>query len=96
MGPIPHRIKITHRVIYDVAWVDRFDDPKVVGECDYHRRQIRLLKSLNEEEAWWTFFHEVLHAMTYEHAHEVPLTESQVGATERSLRRIVKLNRTKK
>lgn len=88
---IPHKVRFTHKISYEVLWVDRFDESNVLGICDYQRRQIRLHKNLKGDEALSVFFHEILHAMAYEY--EFSLTESQVEAIELGFKRFFKLNK---
>ena len=64
------------------------------GKCDPTTRVITLSLDQSEDEAWWTLFHEILHAMSFE-IEELKLTETQVREIETGLKRILKLNKLK-
>lgn len=59
-GPIP------------VLRPDSFPDPQQIGEWDPNTREIRVLASLDNIEAWWVLFHEISHASTDEAGVELP------------------------
>ncbi len=88
---IPPRIHITAKATYEVLWTESFKDPKQYGECDPQARTITILLGLSPEETFWTFFHEVNHAITFEGDRD--LWEKDVRMLERSWRRIAELNK---
>ena len=52
--------------IYTVQFVKRL--PKdTIGECDYYKKEIRILDSLPKKELLKTLIHELLHAVCEEH-----------------------------
>lgn len=91
MGKRPHKARLTHRISYEIAYRDAFDDKKTLGECDYERTQIRLLRSLPEKRRRSVLLHEILHALSY--VYEIGLTENQVEKLELALIRFERLNK---
>lgn len=69
---IPSRIKIKNKVVYEVVWVDSFEDGNTVGECRFDVKQIALKMNQSEKELMKTFIHEVLHAIEFERGVKIP------------------------
>lgn len=69
---IPSRIKIKNKVVYEVVWVDSFEDSNTVGECRFDVKQIALKMNQSEKELMKTFIHEVLHAIEFERGVKIP------------------------
>jgi len=80
---IPHRIRLKNKVFYEVLYVDDFKDGKTLGETRFNEKQIVLLKNLSPKIMVSTFFHELLHAISFEY--NVDLTETQVLNFENSV-----------
>lgn len=88
---IPNKIRITKDVSYEVVWLDHFPDTDYqYGECRFDSKQIVINKNQSNTEKLSTTLHELLHAVAMEN--DIPLTEKQVMALERSLFRVLKLN----
>ena len=87
---IPPRIRITAKATYEVLWTEAFKNPKQYGLCDPNARTITLLLGLSPEETFWTFFHEVCHAISFEGDRD--LYEKDVQMLEKSWRKIAQLN----
>lgn len=90
---IPHKIRITQKVTYDIVWVDRFDDPNQLGWCCEVRKQICIKKGMSRADTLETFNHEVLHAIEFEY--EIPskvLTHRAIYALQKPLTNISILN----
>lgn len=79
---IPPHVKIRSKT-YEVLWIENFKDGKTLGETRFAERQIVLLKNMKPKMAVSTFFHEILHAISFEC--EAELTENQVLAVEKSM-----------
>lgn len=89
---IPNKVRITRHVAYEVVWTTEFlNDHIQLGECRYESRQILIKHGQSPTEAYKTFIHEVLHAISFEVAGLV-LTENQVSKLEHAVFRLLKLN----
>lgn len=91
---IPPRIRITPKVTYEVRWTESFRNPKQYGECCPNTKTIVLLLGLSPSETFWTFWHEVMHAVSFEGDRE--LYEKDVEMLEQSWRKIAELNSVEK
>ncbi len=89
---IPSAVRITRNVTYEVVWVDEFlKDAKQLGECWFDGKQIKINKNQSNTEAYKTYLHEVIHAISFE-TDGLNLTETQVRKLEDGLYRMYKLN----
>jgi hypothetical protein len=91
-SPLPKKIRITHKVAYEVVYVDGFSDPAVMGECRYESKQIVLNTKQPPTELRKTLIHEVFHAISFE-TPPLNLTETQVLALEKAVDRVLRLNK---
>lgn len=90
---IPSQVRITSKVTYEVVWCDNFpNDEHQVGECRPDTKQIVIKTGQSPTEAFKTFLHEVLHAISLE-TDGMNLTEKQVRLLEDGLFRVGKLNK---
>jgi Zn-dependent peptidase ImmA (M78 family) len=87
---LPHKIRITSKVSYELAWVDRFDDETCVGECRYDRKQIAMKRGQSEVEQFRTLIHELFHAVAHECDIEIP--HKAIYGLEHAIERVLKLN----
>lgn len=87
---IPASIKITKQTTFRVLWIDSFENKKQIGECDYHTKQIVLKRGLDKWTLFWTFFHEIIHAIS--ERRKLRITEKQVNGIEVGFSRIAELN----
>lgn len=86
---IPAQVKIGGH-IFEVCWVDEFPkDKKQLGESRFEESK-QILINLNQpiKEAVLTYWHEILHALSFEY--DAELTENQVKALEKGLSSILK------
>jgi hypothetical protein len=104
---IPSQIRITSTVTYDVRWAQEFPPAaetkdhhpgRYDGECSYEKKQIVLVLGQTPRRTFFSFLHEVLHAINFEAKeksalHKKPLTESQICELEEAFSRILKLNK---
>lgn len=81
VSQIPHKIQISNKVYYEICWVDRFDNPEIVGLTDSGKREIYLKINQSNKEKVLTYLHEVTHAFSLEN--EIDLTEKQVLLIEK-------------
>lgn len=70
---------------YNVLWIDNFPkDSQQLGESSFHPdKQIVINLNQSHKEAVHTYWHELLHVMSYEY--DADLTEGQVKKLEKSL-----------
>ena len=78
---IPDRVQINKKVFYEVCYIHEFPDG-CLGETRYDQKQIVLKFGMSPKETVLTYWHEVLHAISWEH--NVGLTETQVLNMEES------------
>jgi hypothetical protein len=88
---IPHKVRIKWNVSYMVVWVDKFDDPDCLGLCDQAKACIYLKKGLPPKVEHEVFWHEVLHALEFEHDIKIP--HSAIYDLAPSLVRLFNLNK---
>ena len=88
---IPPRIRITRRTTYEVVYTDEFKDKNQMGECNPESKQITLKNGMSNTNIITTFIHEVIHSLSLEN--DFPLTEKQVESLERSIYRMLRLNK---
>lgn len=89
---IPSRIRITRHISYEVVFTNEFlNDNSQLGECRYDTRQILIKNGQSPSEAFKTYIHEVLHAISFE-VSGLKLTENQVSKLEHAIFRFLKLN----
>ena len=88
---LPHKIRITSRVSYEICFVDRFEDGSTLGECRFHSRQIALLKGQSETDMVKSLIHEVLHAVGHEGKFDLP--HKAIYALEHALHKVLTLNK---
>ena len=63
-----------------MTWVDRFKCELQIGETDYIEKLITIRNGLDRSTTFWTFFHEMQHAISEELG--LRLTERQVNGLE--------------
>lgn len=80
---IPYKVQITSKLSYEVVWVERFDNPRQVGEMDTDLKQIRIKIDQSNKEKVMTYLHEVIHAFSDEN--NIGLTERQVTKLENNM-----------
>ena len=85
---IPGSIRIKYRERYDVLWKN---DLGCLCMCDFDNKQILLDFNQSDINAYWTFIHEVYHAIGHEY--KLQLTEKQVLGLEKGTRALYKLNK---
>jgi single-stranded DNA-specific DHH superfamily exonuclease len=86
---IPATVKLGDNT-YEICWVDEFPrDRKQLGESRFEESK-QILINLNQpiKEAVHTYWHEVLHGLSFEY--DAELTEKQVLALEKGLSSILK------
>lgn len=86
---IPAKI-IIGKSVYKIFWVDEYPkDNKQLGETNFSPiKYISININQTVKESVMTYWHEILHAMSYEY--NANLTEKQVLALEKSLPLIIK------
>jgi hypothetical protein len=90
---IPSHIRLTSKVTYRTLFTEKFKQGDRWAECVYHKQIVVLHNNRTEEQLFWDFFHEMLHAVSVESCGEdLHLTEAQVTGLERGFRRVAKLN----
>lgn len=62
----PSHIKIKNKVSYEVAHVESFRDPDVMGETRFDSKMIVIKKGQSPKQEWKTTCHEILHSICYE------------------------------
>ena len=82
---IPHTVSLGQHRTYEVMWVDRFVDPRTMGESrfpvdDRAIRQIVIKKGMSPKDTVLTYLHELTHVLAFEV--DITLTEAQVQAVE--------------
>lgn len=87
---IPSRVQITKDIFFDVLWTDEFADKKQMGSMDPNTKQIVIKKGMSNKDTAYTFFHELIHAIS--DIYEIGLTETQVEKLEKVLYYILKPN----
>ena len=87
---IPHSIEIKRKVTYQVAWVDAFPDPRIMGLCCPDSKTIFIKRGMSKKNTWLTFVHEVEHAKEFEYGYH--LGERIVKLLEKSTLALWKLN----
>lgn len=87
---IPHFIRIKPKITYEIAYVDSFKNPDVLGEMRPDTRQIVLKNGLSNTELTKVYLHELIHLIADEN--EVGMTETQVLKFEHGLYRFLRLN----
>lgn len=87
---IPPRIRVKANVTYEILWVDSFKDESQMGECDDVKKQIIIRKGLGKRASYYTFLHELIHAIDMEN--KFGLTEAQVNGLEVEFNRVSRLN----
>lgn len=88
---VPHKVRIKWNVTYYVVWVDKFDDPLCLGLCDQAKKHIYLKKGMAPKVVEETFWHEVIHALEFEHNIKIP--HQSVDDLAISLVRLFNLNK---
>lgn len=85
---IPASVKIGNNV-YEILWCDEFPkDQKQLGESRFdHSKQILININQPIKEAVHTYWHELLHALSFEY--EANLSEKQVKALEKGLKNLL-------
>lgn len=76
---------------YKVRWIDRFKCDLQIGETDYTEKRITIKIGLDKTTAFWTFFHELEHAISEELG--LKMTERQVNGLELGLTQVVNDNK---
>lgn len=77
-------------VTYNVLFVSRFHDKRQIGETDYDKKEITIKNGLGDWVTFWTFFHEMQHAISEEN--DLKLTERQVNGLEISFSKTADIN----
>ena len=77
-------------ITYNVLFVSRFHDKCQIGETDYDKKEITIKHGLGDWVTFWTFFHEMQHAISEEN--NLKLTEKQVNGLEISFSKTVEVN----
>ena len=90
---IPHKVRITAKVSYEVVWVDKFDERDLSGACDIAKKIIYLKKKMSAKETRQTFWHELTHAMEAEYNFQIP--HSVVHQLEVAQEAVFRLNKWK-
>ena len=85
---IPGSIRIKYRKRYDILWKHELGS---MGLCDSNIQQIHIDFNQTDADAYWTFIHEMFHAIGHEY--KLKLTEKQVRGLEIGIRKIYKLNK---
>lgn len=85
---IPSKVQISKSKVYEIVWIDSFQNESVLGETRFDKNQIVIKKHLPPKTTVVTYLHEVIHAVSAEH--EVELTENQVLALEASFYYLLK------
>lgn len=88
---LPHKVRITQRISYEVCFVERFDDPETRGECRFDTKQVLLIQGMPDSILFETYTHEVIHAIEHEYKIEIP--HKSIYALEAAIPKILKLNR---
>jgi hypothetical protein len=88
---VPHKVRIKWNVSYLVVWVDRFDDADCMGLCDREKKHIYIKKGLPPKVVEEVFWHEVLHALEFEHNITIP--HQAIYDLGKSLPRLFNLNK---
>lgn len=88
---LPHKIRITSKVSYEILHVDAFDDPEQLGECRFDTKQILINKNQSDTETIKTFIHEVLHALSEESGAAIP--HGSIYKLESAILKMLKLNK---
>lgn len=81
VNQIPHKVQIANKIFYEICWVERFDNPEVVGLTNSNKREIYLKIDQSNKEKVLTYLHELMHAFSIEN--EIDLTEKQVSLLEK-------------
>ena len=69
-----------------MKWIDRFKCDLQIGETDYTEKVITVRSGLDRTTTFWTFFHELEHAISEELG--LRLTEKQVNGLEIGLAQV--------
>ena len=77
-------------ITYMIFWIDEFPDKKQIGETDYEKKQIIIKKGMDILTTFWTFFHELEHAISREGG--LRMTERQVNGLEIGLAKTSEAN----
>ena len=77
---IPHKVRIKPKVSYSIVWVDRFDDPTVMGMCHPDLKQIHIKNGMSKAATLKTFIHELLHAIEF--AYEIKIEHKTIYSLE--------------
>jgi hypothetical protein len=77
---IPARVQVASDVVYEIAWVDSFPDPKIMGETRFLEKQIVIKNNMTAKDTFITYLHELFHAISDKY--QVNLTENQILALE--------------
>jgi len=85
-----HRYWIKAKTFYELAWVDKFEDPNTLAECRFYSQQIAIKKGQSEVATLKSFIHEIIHALDVEH--KLGLTHAQVYKLERITYQFLKFN----
>lgn len=90
----PHKVRITAKVTYTVAWFDRHDadsaDCELSGYTCPNSRTIFIRTKMSRKRTLQTFIHEIFHALEFEY--EIPIPHQMIHDFEEPLARILKLN----
>jgi glycine cleavage system protein P-like pyridoxal-binding family len=88
---IPHKIRITSKISYEVLHVDAFDDESQLGECRFDTKQILIKRDQSETDVAKTLIHEVFHAISEEYGAELP--HGSIYILENAVLKVLKLNK---
>ncbi len=75
---------------YKVEWIGEFKCDRQIGETDYTEKIITIKNGLDKATSFWTFFHELEHAISEELG--LKMTERQVNGLEMGLAQAVEDN----
>lgn len=84
---IPHKVRITAKVTYRVVYVDRFDNPEVIGFLNSEDKTITILRTLGKKKKLEIFIHELLHAI--EHEYDIALPHKLIYKLQEPLTKVL-------
>lgn len=87
---VPNKVRITHKITYEVAYVPCFDDPAQYGSCDYDKKLILIKAKLSPRKTLEALLHEIAHALEFEHKIKIP--HEVIHKLEKPVSRMLKLN----
>lgn len=85
---IPFKVHAGRGLYYEIVFVDGFDNPDILGETRYDKKQIALKTGLTDKQTVELYLHEITHLLSY--SCDAGLTENQVLAFEKTYHYILK------